>query len=766
MSVKAKINEKPIGPQDGDVLCVYFRGWAGSSLCVAKLCALRNLQPHLSPRNLSTRCRSRWSPAQLTMSSSTALQAKSASPRREQLLTLELKPVLYALAWLFIVSFHAVCGAYLICVAMTYWYLTKDIMPLYVANWSLTGTTNYKFYGVVFGVVGAMHGVRVLVILVISIKTRQLALRSETSIMKAFSSTRFLSSHLTRSSKDVVSGSASRPQIGGTFAFLWNNVFSRRGIFGVESEHFSMVFTLREVLEASSQTYQAYRASNLLPRAELNAIIVGLLVTNCWTTAAIQFFLRKSPALERVITLTYDASISFGMMVVVPLLIFVPYVEAFSIEFQGFKDAGFMYHPVGVTKFVLENRLIFAAGLFDFSTKLIPQFSIFLSLTTVSELLGRSDKKVIPGAGDQPMQTMAVRPKDGKPVAAEPGTVQKSSIGSQNSGFGGGLKVLYKWKHTIAIAVFVVWGATILLLHCAAAIRAANMEVVGCRAVTRPWFSNGKETCSSLVYDCNDWKTLSPDENSFDKLDRAALTTLAITNCPGLEMPTAFQSLNSLMMFMVYNSSIVRWEADSSVSATVHTRLLSVLIGKTNMTEIPQGLLQPLPAATVSMQFSETNLTTLPTDLYMRWHPLTVIAFENGILTDIPYQMFFSPVYSLSFLNNKLETIPMLAMMPPGMIIPQLQLMHNPLKELPATLMDPTPFVMLINVQNTNVTAMPAWVKTNTQVIWASGTPFCAAPMADPTLAYQVMCLPRPREREAHFPTALFDRLFLNGEAE
>lgn len=63
----------------------------------------------------------------------------------------------------------------------------------------------------------------------------------------------------------------------------------------VESEHFSTVFALREVLETSSQTYQAYRASNLLSHFELNALIVALLVTNCWTTAANQKFFRHTP---------------------------------------------------------------------------------------------------------------------------------------------------------------------------------------------------------------------------------------------------------------------------------------------------------------------------------------------------------------------------------------------------------------------------------------------------------------------------------------
>ncbi|KAG7388062.1 hypothetical protein PHYPSEUDO_013181 [Phytophthora pseudosyringae] len=687
------------------------------------------------------------------MSSTTALQAKSASPRRAALLVLELKPAVYAAAWFLIVAFHAACGVYLICVAMTYWFLTTGTMPFYAAIWSLQGTTNYHFYSVVFGIVGAMHGIRVLLILIASIRARRLTLRSDSGIIPGFVSNRFQSSHLGRSAQD------SPPRLSGTLIHAWNSVFSRQGLFGVESEHFSTVFSLREVLEASSQTYQAYRASSLLPRAELNAIIVGLLVTNCWTTAAIQFFLRRAPALERVVTLTYDATISFCMMEVVPLIIFVPYVQAFHIEYQAFKDTELMYNPVGVTKLVLENRLIFVAGLFDFGTKLIPQLSIFLALVTVSELLGSGDVKVIPGAGGQSIQSLVVRPKDGNSTAEKPKTAK--AVDSGSSEHGGGLSVLSKYRHIISITVFLVWGAVVILLHGLAAQRAANYEVVGCRAVTRPWFSNGKEPCSSLVYDCNAHNTASPDETSFDTLDEVALATLAIVNCPALEMPTEIHNFNNLIMLVVYNSTIVSWDAESAISATIHIRLLSVFVGRTNMTEVPQGLLQPLPATLLSMQFSETNLTALPTDLYVRWHALAVIAFENGILTEIPYQMFFSPVYTLSFMNNRLETIPTLAMMPPGMIIPQLQLKHNPLRELPATLMAPNPVIMSLNVEQTQLTAMPEWVKTNTQVVWASDTPFCQAPLADPTLAYQVMCSPRSTGQEEHFPKVLFDRLFL-----
>ncbi|KAL3674024.1 hypothetical protein V7S43_001707 [Phytophthora oleae] len=384
-----------------------------------------------------------------------------------------------------------------------------------------------------FGVVGGMHGVQLLRVLALSIRCGTVTFQSETESIQSFVTKRVLSTHgAVNTPSDPLSPVST---LGGNFVHFWNTFFSRKGIFGVESEHFSTVFAFREVLEASSQTYQAYRASILLPRVELNSLVVALLVANCWSTAATAYFLRKLPALERVITLLYDALISFGIMTIVPLMVFVPYMEAFDIPSKLFKNADFVYDPVAITKLVLENRLIFASGMLDFGTKLIPQLSILLSLVTLSELLSRGDVKVIPGAESKPIQSLAVKPKGG---IKTPSVVAKSSIDSKNASQCTSLRALRKWKDVIAVTVFLLWGSIVLLLHSVAAYRATHYDVVGCRAETRPWFSNGKEPCSSLVYDCQALDTLSPSTSSFDKMDPASLSTLAIVHCPALDMPS------------------------------------------------------------------------------------------------------------------------------------------------------------------------------------------------------------------------------------
>jgi len=62
----------------------------------------------------------------------------------------------------------------------------------------------------------------------------------------------------------------------------WKALFSRHGLFGVESPHFLTMFVLREAVELSLQTYQAYRSSHLLPRVWLNNMLVAMLVMSCW----------------------------------------------------------------------------------------------------------------------------------------------------------------------------------------------------------------------------------------------------------------------------------------------------------------------------------------------------------------------------------------------------------------------------------------------------------------------------------------------------
>ncbi|KAJ8578859.1 hypothetical protein ON010_g342 [Phytophthora cinnamomi] len=533
------------------------------------------------------------------------------------------------------------------------------------------------------------------------------------------------------------------------------------GLFGVENEHFSSMFALRESLTVSSQMYQAFRTSTLLPSVKVNGFSVALLVVACWSTVVTQYFLKRSPALQRVVTLLSDALTSFCMVVMVPLIIFVPFVNSYSFQSNGFKNEDFLNDTTSLALFSQESRLIFAANLGDFVSKIIPHMGIFLSLVGVTELIGSEQAKISPceNSVDEAVELNSSHDnQEVKTPLKAPSSIADESPTPKLHGCWRRLSPFYRWKHVFIGVVFFFWGLLVLALHIAAAQRAANYEIVGCRAITRPWTSTGKDPCSSLVYDCYARNTTSLDDATLNALDPNTLAGLAIVHCPALNMPTKFQVFTNLMMIHVYNSTIGNWDVDSSISASKHTRLIAVLMRKIQMTELPTGMLQPLPVSLKSIQLSEANLSVLPEDLSARWHAVTFVAFDDGALTEIPESFFSIGSYVISIARNQIKAVPALANMAPGTVIPVLRLAGNPLPELPAELKTPQAFIMSLDVRGTEISSIPAWVQSQTRVVWAFDTPFCRASTSNP--AAPVECFDTGTITAPEFPSELFDRLY------
>ncbi|KAE8897711.1 hypothetical protein PF002_g25160 [Phytophthora fragariae] len=261
-----------------------------------------------------------------------------------------------------------------------------------------------------------------------------------------------------------------------------------------------------------------------------------------------------------------------------------------------------------------------------------------------------------------------------------------------------------------------LWGVVILVFHIRSAILSRLTFVEGYRAFTRPWFTT-RSSCASLVVNYPRSRHLkmvncheSPDGNLL-AIDETALATLTFAPCPGLRIPPAIQKFHNLMVFHVYNSTITDWSGDSnSISAAAHPRLFVTAVAMTHFpSRFPVGLLQPLPASLLSIQFCGTDFTSLPDDLPSCWHPMAVVAFEYGALTEIPASLLSLQVFTLSLKGNRIETIPQLREMPPDVDVPELSLTENPLRELPDTLGTPTTPIDRLDLQGTNLTALPPW---------------------------------------------------------
>ncbi|GMF45936.1 unnamed protein product [Phytophthora fragariaefolia] len=310
-------------------------------------------------------------------------------------LVLTLSPMVFRIAWITIISTHALCATFLVAASIVYWYLTSSAMGYYVQTWApATRNNHYEIYALGFALVCALHLIRILQLVYRSFRAKQLVFQPK-------SRPRPRTSNLVLPPQHFIPRNIDKPQHQSCgISKIWRALFSKQGLFGVESYYFLEIFVVREMAEVISQTYEAYWSSHLLPRVWFNSVLIVLLVTNCWSTPAVHQFLAFKPALERVVVLCVDATISITMSVVIPSLIVAPYMAGFDVAHHLFDTPELVYDPVFSTVFSLENQFVFASGLMDFGAKLVPHLATLLTLSTVAELLGRRpDPKAV---GDLP----------------------------------------------------------------------------------------------------------------------------------------------------------------------------------------------------------------------------------------------------------------------------------------------------------------------------------------------------------------------------
>lgn len=68
-------------------------------------------------------------------------------------------------------------------------------------------------------------------------------------------------------------------QVRSTCVLLYDSVFSRRGLLGVEEKYFAVIYIIRELFETVLQSIQAYHM--LVPRVRVNHFFVSIIVLNC-----------------------------------------------------------------------------------------------------------------------------------------------------------------------------------------------------------------------------------------------------------------------------------------------------------------------------------------------------------------------------------------------------------------------------------------------------------------------------------------------------
>lgn len=607
---------------------------------------------------------------------------------------MKLSKWVYSALRLTLATLHGACAGFLIACARLYWYMEHPYLTYFVDLLAPRQHRHFRLIGTALGCIGALHLLR-LIELVTPRAVRK----------RYFFEPDFAPKILT---------AATLPSIPCTTRNLhrlknvWREHFGKEGMFGENSRHFHWMSVVLEIVQICTQMYQAHRSSHLISRVWINRCYVVIVVLYCWTTPLLHQFLQSDTWVKRIACLAVDAALNISYSIILPLVIFVPYIYEYDPTAYSF-DLALLYGDESLGNLVLENQSIFAVSLLDCGSKLVPHLSAYLSLRSINLLIQHqtrttpsNDPSVIPSQASMP---------------PEPNAQEVSGAAAAKS---------RPWKRRVFTSVRFMYsclGTAILAIHIIAVQRFNGTPMLGCKQTMHPWFVT-KYSCSMFEFNCYRQGVTSPGPEAFDFLDEKTLTSLVISHCPALVVPQSIQKFSSLLGIEIFNSTIVEWSADAAIAASIHQKMVFALLILVNMTQLPDGMLEPLPDMLQDIEISLTNLTALPEDLHERWHSLSVLYLEYSEIEIFPETLLQLEVYDLSLIGNRIQTVPRFSSLQSNYYV--LALAHNPLETLPDAVASGFT-VDFLNLESTNVEALPAWMDASVnELVYLSNTPLCA----------------------------------------
>ncbi|GAB9471308.1 hypothetical protein Gpo141_00008525 [Globisporangium polare] len=741
--------------------------------------------PDMSPRRTTVRRISHSIMGnQLVRATSRRLSKQKQAQSAAEMFHVRCSRPVFAVFWLGILFMHTLCAAYFGFAAYLYPYIMKRSLGLNLRTYALRlPESAYTWVSYAYVAIAVPHSYCVLHMLFYSICYRRLVFESTYS--SRISSPKLTSRlHSKMVSPKFCSAVVSRK------IFFWRKwLFGHTGLFGLGGPHFRTIFLIQEGLEIVLQTVQAYRMSCWLPRAWLNRQFVALLIFNCWSTNVIQRFTGNNLPLERLLVFLAGLITDLVSMIGVPVILSIPYAKIYNYD-RGSFVRSYWYDDVWLINMVNEAQIILVTSVWDilgklvFSTTLLMTFMVVKSLlrpetvrtSTVAAIGLTSSPSSAPSIdtiSESPVEVFSVPTTEAQPFDTTPVEVfnpvhkdvilsksnmirhghstiidhseSNSSIVSVHphnhqsalptmgliptqSNFAGPRFFAFQdklvhWGHRF----FLMWGLLILIVQ----IHADHLpEPQLCGLRVRPWFQS-KPSCSLLEVDCyklNLTGAVNEIKSAMDQMNQPVLAHVVFRHCPNLQMPPNLKLLSRLIGFKVFNSTLTRWEQDAALTNTNNPRLTFMFMVKVNMTELPQGLqTNDYPKHMTDVEFSTTNLTTLPADLHTKWPKGMVLVLERAKFNHVPDVLKRMQVGYLGFGENNVTDVPIEIFTHP--YARSIWLNGNPITRLPdGPVLSSLAKVRMVN-SNVSVETLPPWVASTLlthATFVAGGTPLCA----------------------------------------
>lgn len=413
-------------------------------------------------------------------------------------------------AWILAVAVHTICGTYLLAVARMYWFFTNPNMIYWFKFFGGANTSYFSISGNVFATFSAFHFAAALWILWNSLCERKLAFK-RTSKRTTASKVKSLRLRAIQALENDRCGPFRFVFYAFNVLVHWFSlVFGQDGILSVRGPYFYEVFAVREAIEVISQTYQANRCTNLIPRPWINNFVIVLLVLNCWSTLLIKHILYRKPAWERLFCLVTDSVLDIVSSYLIPFAIFLPYCFAFDFTIYSF-PYDLVFDALWYSRLVTEMHMVLTLSLLDLLSKSFNYFSILKTILTITSLLDRKHSSI------------AVQTAQVKDMKLSTSQRTRKMVRAQH------------FLHKCIDTLIFFWGIAIIVIYGRAVFK-GNQPLSGCIYTTTPWFSS-LYPCSLFNFNCVKNGIVSPNGSELDPIYPGTLSFLFIPTALRFKCP-------------------------------------------------------------------------------------------------------------------------------------------------------------------------------------------------------------------------------------
>ncbi|TMW65374.1 hypothetical protein Poli38472_008016 [Pythium oligandrum] len=611
-------------------------------------------------------------------------------------------PVAFRCLWICLLALQMACFLYYALFARLYARLPTMGLAMHLVSFKLdTMGPYYSVLSATHGIFAVAHGFYVLVALVGSLRARKLCFLT---VQQCFA--RHVAVH-PRKKSAASRKQSTQPRL--PTASLYERVFGRYGLFGVEGKYFDVLLVLREVLETGLQMQQAYRLSHFAPRKSLNRFYVALLVLNGWATLAIHVVFKDSSMSRRMFLLLCDAALDLMSSVIVPMTLMASYWRDYDPVVTGFPYDKWL-NDRWFVNIVNEIPLILVTTWADFAGRFMFAAGLLSCLGNIKRIV-----RIDPSRQTQKKTRKLIALMPVRPTPSSKRTSLRQLWSTRASKHESPLK---RRLDAIVYLVFGLSGTIVLGLHLHAETIASPIE---CHMQTRPWGST-KPACALVVLDCYQEQIMGTEgevSSRWSELHIPGVFRLVVRHCPQLAMPQTLQDFTGVNTIKIYNSTVVSWEELAALTGTTHPKLLILIMVRVEFPngELPVGLLSPnFPRQLVDVKMCVTNLKTLPSDLDTKWGQGTgagIYLFELSQFDSFPLVITRLRPREVSFANNHITQFPFDAVPLPTLRI--FNLGGNPIKSLVPDASSKSKVAVIgasvrFYLVGTSISMLPAWM--------------------------------------------------------